>query len=250
MDGNRNPHHDRFGGRQAAGPAGRPDMHSAVDPAFEEALLRACGSFGLLLTSHQIGLMWRHLTLARDANQRFNLTRIVESRRAAVEHYADSLTLLRWLTHQDAWPRRALDVGTGGGWPAVPLAVLLPEVCWTAIDSTGKKARFVAEAAGALGLRNLVAVHARAVEFRAPPFDLVVARAAGRLPEVVREAARLVAPGGCLVSYKTAHLNEDERRAGIEAAKAAGLSILPEFPVVLHGDETYHRRLVPYRRPR
>lgn len=222
-----------------------------VEPQFEQALVSACTSFGVQLSGAQIELMWQHFCLVRETNEKFNLTRITDVPRAAVEHYADSLTLLPWLVAREVTPRRAIDVGTGGGWPAVPLAIALPEVKWTAVDSTGKKARFVAETAASLGLKNLAVRQARANELagKVPPFDLVVCRAVGRVADLIAETARLLTPGGHLVCYKTAEIPAEERNEGDRAASRAKLTPEPEFPVAMKGGEAmYHRILVSYQR--
>jgi len=222
-----------------------------VDPLFERSLIAACASFGVRVAPAQIERMWRHFRLVRETNTKFNLTRITDVRRAAVEHYADSLTLLPWLADRAVEPARALDVGTGGGWPAVPLAIMLPQVQWTAIDSTGKKARFVAEAVAALGLANLTVLQVRANELasRTAPFDLVVCRAVGKLPDLVAETSRLIAHSGYLVCYKTAELSPEERQAGERAAARAQLTPQPDRPISLRtGGETFRRLLVSYRK--
>jgi 16S rRNA (guanine527-N7)-methyltransferase len=222
-----------------------------VDPDFETPLVAACGSFGVQLAPEQIELMWRHFCLARETNEKFNLTRITNVRRAAVEHYADSLTLLPWLDRWQVKPRRALDVGTGGGWPAVPLAIMLPETHWTAIDSTGKKARFVADAAARLGLANLAIQHTRAHELagKAEPFDLVVCRAVAKLPDLVLETRHLLAPGGYLVCYKTPEMTREECLSGNCLAARVHLVAQQDLPITLTaGDETFQRLLLSYRR--
>ncbi len=222
-----------------------------VDPLFERSLIASCASLGVRVAPAQIERMWRHFRLVRETNEKFNLTRITDVRRAAVEHYADSLTLLPWLAERAVQPARALDVGTGGGWPAVPLAIMLPKVEWTAIDSTGKKARFVAEAAAALGLANLTILQVRANELagRIAPFDLVVCRAVGKLSDLIAETSRLIAHGGYLVCYKTAELSFEERQAGQRAAARARLTPQPDRPILLRAEgETFRRLLVSYRR--
>jgi len=213
----------------------------------------ACNSFGLPLSAEQIERMWRHFDLVREANRHFNLTRITEVRRGAVEHYADSLTLVRWLADRGVRPRYALDVGTGGGWPAVPLAILMPDTQWTAVDSTGKKARFVAEAAEKLSLSNLTARQERigeACEDQAS-YDLIVCRAVGKLAELVGTAEGRLAADGRLVCYKTVNLSQEERQAGCQAAVRYGLDVAEEYPVrITSSPESYDRLLVVYHSPR
>jgi len=138
---------------------------------FSTALTNAAGALGLRLEEHHLARMWRHFELVVEANRRFNLTRITAPADAALKHYADSLALLatRWVDSDR--PLSVLDVGTGAGFPAVPLAIVCERWGVMAIDGTGKKARFVAEAAAVLGLANLEARHTRAAD---------LARAAGR----------------------------------------------------------------------
>jgi len=231
-------------------PAHRLDDAAAMDPVFEERLVEACTSFDFVPSAEQIARMWQHFAMLRKANEKFNLTRITDPARAAVEHYADSLTLLPWLAERRVVPRRALDLGTGAGFPAVPLAIVLPDVQWTAIDSTGKKARFVAHAAAALGLSNLCARHVRARELagKVRPFDLVVCRAVAKLPGLIRETASLLGPGSFLVAYKTEAMAAEERIGGERAARTARLAPQPDFPTTIAvAGETYRRRLVSYR---
>ena len=225
-----------------------------IDPVFARSLQAACQRWDIVLAPSRIEILWRHFSRVREANKQFNLTRIIDARRAAIEHYADSLTLLPWLARHNVLlsaGSQALDVGTGGGWPGLPLAVCLPDVQWTAIDSTGKKARFVAETAAVLEIRNLCALHARARELvgRAGPFDLMVCRAVAKLAKLVRETADLLAPGGRLVCYKTARMTDEERADGQRAATQTRLIPQSDTTISL-GDELgdYSRVLVSYRR--
>jgi 16S rRNA (guanine527-N7)-methyltransferase len=222
-----------------------------MSSGFRDALLAACRGFGVEPSPRQIELMWRHFDLVCRANTRFNLTRITDPTRAAVEHCADSLTLLGWMAAERFTPRRAVDVGTGGGWPAVPLAIMMPDTRWLAIDSTGKKARFVADAIATLRLRNIAAEPRRAADLAGTDrrFDLVVARAAGKLGKLVPDVARPLCPSGFFVAYKTANLPDDERAEGTRQARRHGLIARPDFAIALKGpDEHYDRRLVVYRR--
>ncbi len=168
---------------------------------FQTALVEATRAVGVALTDEQRGLMWEHFRLVVQANRQFNLTRITSAADAAVKHYADSLTLLAapWIDADGGRPLRVLDVGTGAGFPAVPLAIARPDWRITAIDSTAKKVRFVAEAVGRLGLTNVEARHARAADLarsKQERFDLVLLRAVSRIAAGLDEVHRLVPPGG------------------------------------------------------
>ena len=98
---------------------------------------------------------------------------------------------------------RLIDVGTGGGFPGVPLAVACPRREFTLIDGTQKKIRFVAESVAALDIRNVQAVAARAENFPGKKdFDVVIARAVGSLADVLHNAGKLLAPHGRLLAMK------------------------------------------------
>lgn len=174
---------------------------------FAQALRQAVADWSLPIRANAIQAMWQHCELMVAANRRFNLTRIIDPAAAAVLHYADSLAVWCWVRQHKVTARQVLDVGTGAGFPAVPLAIVCPQWSLTAIDSTGKKARFVAHSAETLGLSNLQAVHARAGQWRpALPrlrFDLAVGRAIGSCEQALAAIGPLVARGGWILLYKT-----------------------------------------------
>src|SRR5690606_25311570 len=120
-----------------------------VSHALWEALSRDAGR---PLSAQQAAGLERYLDLLRAANERMNLTRIVDREHARVQHIADALTLLPLLP---AGSHRLADVGSGGGVPGIPLAILRPDVSVTLIESVGKKAAFLEEAVGALALANV-----------------------------------------------------------------------------------------------
>ena len=104
-------------------------------------------------------------------------------------------------------------MGTGGGFPGIPLAVACPQRQFTLIDGTQKKIRFVAESAAALDIRNVQALAARAESYPGEKqFDAVVLRAVGTLADVVHNAGRLLAPHGRLLAMK-GRAPDDEVRA-------------------------------------
>ncbi|HNQ24416.1 MAG TPA: 16S rRNA (guanine(527)-N(7))-methyltransferase RsmG [Phycisphaerae bacterium] len=138
-----------------------------------------------------------------------------------------------------------LDVGTGAGFPAIPLAVLRPEWRITAIDSTGKKIRFVEEALRELALSNVTALHARSEHWHPPrPFEVVLLRAVAPLAEGMRKVAHLVRPGGYLIAYKSPQLEEPERAAAMVEARRLHLREVDRFHYDLHlREETISRAL-------
>ena len=154
---------------------------------------------GFDLDQSQLDLLWRYAHMLRERNAHVNLTSIVSWEGILTLHMLDSLTLVPHLG--DA--RRILDVGTGGGFPGIPLAVACPEREFTLIDGTQKKIRFVAESVAALDIRNVHAVAARAESFQGTKnFDAVIVRAVGKLADVLHNAGALLAPRGRLLAMK------------------------------------------------
>ena len=138
-------------------------------------------------------------------NQRTNLTAIREPRAMVSAHLLDSL-VARPLLHGDT----VLDVGTGPGFPGLPLAIAEPERQFTLLDSNNKKIMFVKHAAGLLGLGNVVAVKGRSEDY-APGqrFDTVIARALAALPRLVEIAGHHVGEDGVFVALKGRHPAEE-----------------------------------------
>jgi 16S rRNA (guanine527-N7)-methyltransferase len=143
-----------------------------------------------------------------DANTRTNLTRITEPGDFAVKHVADSLSIVRMFPELATEKRYIADIGCGAGFPSLVLALGFPRLLITAIDSTGKKTAFVAQAAAALELANLRVVTGRSRELNLKPeykyrFDIVTARAVADLATICADARNFVRRGGCFMLYKT-----------------------------------------------
>ena len=164
---------------------------------------------GLDLDQSQLDTLWRYAHMLRERNAHVNLTSIVSPEGILTLHMLDSLSVAPHLG--DA--RRIIDVGTGGGFPGIPLAVAFPDRHFTLIDGTQKKIRFVAESIAALDIRNATAIAARAESYDGERnFDVVVARAVGSLADLVRDASGLLAPRGRLLAMK-GKLADEELRA-------------------------------------
>lgn len=143
-------------------------------------------ALGVPLAGADAQRLFTLLTELAHWNRSFNLTAIEEPERMVTHHLLDSLAV-----HPDLAGTRIADVGTGAGFPGLPLALVNPGRQFTLIDSSAKKIRFVAHAAHMLGLSNVTPLQARAETLRPdPPFDSVLARAFAPLPEMLP----LVAP--------------------------------------------------------
>jgi 16S rRNA (guanine527-N7)-methyltransferase len=164
-----------------------------------ERLRAGAFDLGVELTDAQCDALLALLGELGEWNTRINLTAITNPADALTKHLLDSLAVHPYLRGQ-----RVADVGTGAGFPGLPLAIVDPQRAFTLIEATTKKARFLEHAIARLGLGNVSVVNARAESYRppAPGFDSVVARALGELAEFVRVAGHLCAPEGKLLAMK------------------------------------------------
>lgn len=204
----------------------RPDDAGAAESAASiamptEAFLAACDEAGIAFEPGELERYGAFLRLLMTANGRFNLTAIRDRESAWMRHIFDSLSLLPVIMSMERVQRMA-DVGSGGGLPAVPLAIALPDVRFMLIESTGKKAAFLQEAAAELGLANVEVVNDRAEvvgrdrEHHRETYDIVTARAVGPLPVLLELTVPLAREGGLVLAIKG-----EKAAAEVEAAKAA-----------------------------
>ena len=147
-------------------------------------------------------------------NRTHNLTAIIDPAEIREKHLADSLTLLPLL----GTATRLLDLGSGAGFPALPLKIACPALEVVSVDAVGKKIAFQRHVARSLKLAGFTAVHGRAEDLPGAPccrdgFDLVTARALGSLPLLARLAAPCLVPGGRLIAMKGSE-GESELAAG------------------------------------
>lgn len=158
-------------------------------------------ALGLALDDEQCERLLAFGALLLKWNRTHNLTAIESGEEALTHHLLDSLAIVPRVT-RDA-PQRVLDVGSGGGLPAIPLAIACPQLQVTALDKVGKKVAFLTQAKVDLALANLQPVAARVEQWRPPaPFDFIVARALGSLAELVTLTQHLLAADGRWLAMK------------------------------------------------
>lgn len=148
--------------------------------------------------------------LLRRWNSTYNLTAVRDPDEMLVQHLFDCLAVVGPLSRAlPQRPSRLLDVGSGGGLPGVVLAVLMPELAVTCVDTVGKKAAFIRQAGVELGLRNLHAEHSRVEALRAAPFDVVSSRAFASLADFTRLTRQHLAESGVWMAMKGKRPNDE-----------------------------------------
>ncbi len=216
---------------------------------FDSTLRAELRRWNLPITPVELRQLHSHFEAVIETNRMMNLTRITDPEEAAIRHYADSLALLLWTRDRSVAVRTVLDVGTGAGFPAVPLAVMRSEWSVTAMDATRKKVEFLARTAAAIGLHNLRTEHAHTAHRPAEQkFDVVATRAFGPLARCSESGAKFVNPGGWLIMYKTASVGRDEISAAAKLARKLRMHIEEPFAYDLQfGGETLRRMLHVFR---
>jgi 16S rRNA (guanine527-N7)-methyltransferase len=175
-------------------------MTDSSEAGWIASLASGARELGLELTPRQLAQLWQLANLLRERNQVLNLTSVDSLDGILTVHIFDSLSVAAHL----GGARRVIDVGTGGGFPGLPLAVVCPERQFVLIDGTQKKIAFVRDAIAALGLENVTAEAARAEQFKPDePFDAVLVRAVGALDGLVKNTRHLLRrPGGRILAMK------------------------------------------------
>jgi 16S rRNA (guanine527-N7)-methyltransferase len=197
----------------------------ALPPSFRAALDPALARLGVRLERPAFDAIEGHVRLLLAWNRAINLTAIADPDAVAVRHVADSLAAVPVLRASGA--RALLDLGTGGGYPGLPLAVALPFERVLLVDSVAKKAGFLAVVVEALGLAGRVAVAADRAETLAhgverERWSAVTARAVASLPDLVELAFPLLEPDGTLIAWKGRLDDRAELAAAERAVDALG----------------------------
>jgi 16S rRNA (guanine527-N7)-methyltransferase len=198
-------------------------------------------AFGIELSPAQLDafeVYYRELVVW---NSRFNLTAITARDEVIVKHFLDSLSVASALP---AHAGSLIDIGSGAGFPGLPLKIVLPALRVTLLEATGKKVEFLRHMIARLNLREVVAMQGRAEEFARDPvhreqYDVAAARAVAELATLVEYALPFVRVGGVFVAQKGGDIADEMQRAA-RAVKELGGRMRAAVPVQLPGLEPRH----------
>lgn len=172
---------------------------------FASAIQSGCDALALSLSEPQVQKLSDFVGLLHKWNKAYNLTAVRDPSQMVPLHVLDSLSIAPLLTAGNL-----LDVGTGAGFPGIPLAIAQPDRQFTLLDSNIKKTRFVQQAAIELGLKNVTVVHSRVEEYNSPAgFATVTARAFAPLARMLPQIEPHIAEGGCLLAMKSQRADEE-----------------------------------------
>ena len=205
----------------------------------EDIIREGLAALGIGAAEDQVRTLAAYGALLLRANETTNLTAIRERSAAARLHFLDSAALL---TLADFSGKRAVaDIGSGAGFPGVPLRVLQPDIRLTCVDSVGKKMDFVRESCAALGLGDVTCLWARAEEMKdqRESFDVVVSRSVAELHLLAELCLPLVKVGGLFLAMKKADCDEEAARADF-AIRTLGGRVREIRRYTVPGTDTVH----------
>lgn len=168
---------------------------------------------GITLSEKQIAQFMKYYELLVEWNSFMNLTGITEFDEVMKKHFVDSVSLIKAIDVKDK-ELSVIDIGTGAGFPGVPLKIAFPDLKVTLLDSLNKRIKFLDEVIAQLGLENIDTIHGRAEDFAKPEklrekYDICVSRAVANLATLSEFCLPFVKVGGCFVSYKSEKISDE-----------------------------------------
>ena len=192
-----------------------------MEQIFVDKMTDGTRELGITLSEQQLEQFYRYYKLLVEWNKVMNLTGITELEEVVSKHFIDSLALVKAVPLQDGRKVSGIDVGTGAGFPGIPLKIAFPQIRLTLLDSLQKRLKFLQEVSDKLELGEIQMLHGRAEDYAKQPefrehFDLCVSRAVANLSTLSELCLPYVKENGKFIPYKA-----EKAEAEIEAAQKA-----------------------------
>lgn len=189
-----------------------------INTEFHEQMVRGTKSMGITLSDHQLKQFFQYYVMMIETNKVMNLTAITELSDVVSKHFLDSLALMKVVKDLSQKEYSIIDVGTGAGFPGIPLKIAFPNLKMTLLDSLNKRVKFLQNVVNQLGLDNIEEIHGRAEDYGVnikyrEKYDFCVSRAVANLSTLSEYCLPFVKVGGMFISYKSGSIEEELNQA-------------------------------------
>ena len=183
-----------------------------------EYLKKVAGKYGIDINDNQLAQFNNYYEMLIETNKVMNLTAITEKNEVIIKHFLDSIILLKYADLENT---NIIDIGTGAGFPGIPLKIMVPSIKLTLLDSLNKRLKFLDSVVEAASFDNVKLVHGRAEDIARKPeyreqYDYAVSRAVANMSTLLEYALPFVKVKGCFISYKSVNIKDE-----LHAAKRA-----------------------------
>ena len=182
----------------------------ALELELSELLEKGALHYGKTLTSQQIEQFTKYMELLKDWNKKINLTAIEDDREIIIKHFIDSLSILPYVQDKE---QKLIDVGTGAGFPGIPIKIANKNIEVTLLDSLEKRVKFLNEVINSVNISKIKSVHGRAEDMgistiHREKYDIAVARAVANLPVLLEYCLPFVKINGIFIAMKGSNTEE------------------------------------------
>ena len=198
---------------------------------FEKIFLELANKININLTEEQIDKFYKYMKLLLEWNEKINLTAITDENEIVLKHFVDSLTVLKYIKEDD----KIIDVGTGAGFPGIPMAIMMPNTKITLLDSLNKRINFLNEVIKELNLKNVETIHSRSEDcgkdiLYREKYDISIARAVANLSTLSEYLLPFVKIDGKMICMKGSEVEEELNNSKYAIKELGGeISLQDEF---------------------